>query len=162
MDQNKWKIPMKAFIILQFSYCSLAWMFHSRKAENRVNKIHERALWLVYDDSPYLSFDELLIKNKSVSIHQRNHQFLVTEIFKVKNRLSSRLTEDVFHFVNKPYDLRNNRILIRKRNRTVFCGTESLSYLAPRIWALISQLLKGETELSQFKTEIKIWTTSRL
>ena len=40
---------------------------------------------------------------------------------------------------------------------TVFCGTESLSYLAPRIWELIPQSFKDETELSQFKTKIKTW-----
>ena len=61
---------------------------------------------LVYDDSPYLSFDELLIKDKSVSIHQRNLQLLATEIFKVKNGVSTGLTDDIFHFVNKSYDLR--------------------------------------------------------
>ena len=60
---------MKAFIILQFSQCPLVSMFHNR---NRVNKIHERALRLVSDDSPYLSFDETLIKDKSVSINQIN------------------------------------------------------------------------------------------
>ena len=62
---------MKAFIILDFSFCPLVWMFHSKNTDNRVNKIHERALWLYYDDNPSLSFDELLIKNKSVTIHQK-------------------------------------------------------------------------------------------
>ena len=136
-------------------------MFHSRNTKNRVNKIHKRALRLVYDDSSYLSFDEPLIKDKSVSIHKRNLQLLATEIFKVKNGVSTELTEDIFHFVNKHYDLRNNRILFRKRNRTVFYGTESLSSLAPRIWELIPQSLKDKTELSQFKTKIKTWTTSQ-
>ena len=155
MDQNKRRMLMKAFIISQFSYCPLVWMFHSRNTKNRVNKIHERALRLVYDDSPYVSLDEVLIKDKSVNIHQRNLQFLGTEIFKVKNGVSTELTEDIFHFVNKPYDLRNNRILLRKRNRTDFYGTECLSSLAPRIWELVPQSLKNETELSQFKIKIK-------
>ena len=115
----------------------------------------------VYDDSPCLSLDEMLIKDKSVSIHQINLQLLATEIFKVKNGVSTGVTEDILHFVNKPDDLRNNRILIRKRNRTVFYGTESLSSLAPRIWELLPQSLKGKTELSQFKTKIKTWTTSQ-
>ena len=104
MDQNKPGMLMKAFIVLQFSYCPLVCIFHSRNTKNRVNKIHERALRLVYDDSPYLSFDELLIKDKSVSIHQRNLQLLATEIFKVKNGVSTELTEDIFHFINKLYD----------------------------------------------------------
>ena len=136
-------------------------MFHSQNTKNRVNKIHERALRLVYDDSLYLGFDELLIKDNPVSIHQRNLQLLATEICKVKNGVPTGLTEDIFHFVNKTYDLRNNRILFRKRNTTVYYGTESLSSLAPRVWELIPQSLKDETELSQFKTKIKTWATSQ-
>ena len=73
MDQNKQRMFIKAFIISKFSYCPLVWIFHSRNTENRVNKIHGRALRLVYDDSPYLSFDEMLIKDKSVSIHPSIH-----------------------------------------------------------------------------------------
>ena len=71
------------------------------------------------------------------------------------------LTKDIFHFVNKPYDLRNNRILFKKRNRAVFSVTESISSLAPRIWELITQSFKDKAELSQFKTKIKTWTTSQ-
>ena len=129
-------------------------MFHSKNTENRVNKIQESASRLVYDDSPYLSFDELLIEDKSVGIHQKNLQFLATEIFNVKNGVSTGLTEDIFNFVNKPYDLQNNRILLRKRNMTVFYRTKSIFSLATRISELIPQeSLKDETELSQFKTK---------
>ena len=120
MDINKQRMLMKAFIIAQFPYCILVWMFQGRNTENRVNKINGSALKLVYDDNPYLSFDELLIKDKSVSIHQRNLQFLSTEVFKMKNGVSARLTEGIFQFVDKPYDLRKNSILLRKRNRTSF------------------------------------------
>ena len=74
MNQNKQRMFMKAFIISKFSYCPFVWIFHSRNTENRVNKIHGRALRLVYDDSSYLSFDEMLIKDKSVSIHPSIHQ----------------------------------------------------------------------------------------
>ena len=39
--------------------------------ENRVSKIRERALRLVYDDSRNLPFEELLIKDNNVSLHQK-------------------------------------------------------------------------------------------
>ena len=39
--------------------------------ENRVSKIRERALRLVYDDSQNLPFEELLVNSNSVSIHQK-------------------------------------------------------------------------------------------
>ena len=120
MDQNNRRMLLRVFIISQFSYYPLVWMFHSQNTKNRDNKIHERALRLVYDNSLCLSLEEMLIKDKSVSIDQINLQLLATEIFKVKNGVSTGATEDILHFVNKPYDLRNNRILFRKGNRTVF------------------------------------------
>ena len=51
MDINKQRMLIKAFIISQFSYCPF--VFHSRNTENRANKMHERAMRLVYDDHPY-------------------------------------------------------------------------------------------------------------
>ena len=53
-------------------------MFHSRNTEHHINKIQRRALKLIYNDTPNLSFDELLVK--SVSIHQKSLQLLATEI----------------------------------------------------------------------------------
>ena len=48
------------------------WSFYlsSRCMENRVSKIHERALRLLYDDSRNLPFEELLVKGNSVSIQK--------------------------------------------------------------------------------------------
>ena len=68
MDLSKRKCLMKAFVTSQFNYCPLIWMFHSRELNNRINRIHERALRLVYQDNS-LSFTELLEKDNSVTIH---------------------------------------------------------------------------------------------
>ena len=47
MSQDKLRVLMKSFVESQFSYCPLIWMFHSRTLNNRINKLHERALRLV-------------------------------------------------------------------------------------------------------------------
>ena len=44
MDSDKLRILMRCFVISQFQYCPLAWMFHSKHLNNKINKIHERAL----------------------------------------------------------------------------------------------------------------------
>ena len=72
-------------------------MFHSRKMDHRMNSIHKRALKLVYQDSQNLTVQELLAKDKSISVHQKNLQFLATEIFKSKMRVSPELINDIFH-----------------------------------------------------------------
>ena len=87
MDFEKRRSLMKAFVISQFNYCPLIWMFHNRALNNRINKIHERTSRLVYQNKN-LSFSELLELDNAVTMHQRNLQVLVTEILKVKNSLS--------------------------------------------------------------------------
>ena len=81
LDFNQRKLLMNAFITSQFFYAPVVWMFHSRKQNHHINRIHERALRVVYKD--YNStFDELLEKDNSYTIHDRNFQKLVTEIKK--------------------------------------------------------------------------------
>ena len=48
MNVSKKQIIMKSFIELQFGYCPLIWMFHSRGLNNEINCIHERALRTTY------------------------------------------------------------------------------------------------------------------
>ena len=85
-------------------------MFHSKKINNRINSIHERALRVVYRDYN-AGFSELLSKDKSVTIHQRNLQLLATEIFKTKNELNPKLIGEIFTFKNVDYNLQNNTSL---------------------------------------------------
>ena len=152
---------MKAFIASQFSYCPLVWMFHSRTLNNRINKIHERALRLAYKNEPFLSLDDLLKRNKSVSIHQKNLQLLATEIQKTKNDLGPKIMKDTFHFIQEPYDLRNDPVLQSWRNRTVYFGTESISSLAPKIWELIPSDIRSANSLGTFIEKILFWTTDK-
>ena len=111
---------MNAFITSQFSYCPLVWMYHSRTLNNRINKIHEKALGLVYKNETFFSFDDLLKRDKSVSIHQKNLQILATEFYKTKNDLGLKIMNNNFHFIQKPYNLRNDPELQRRRYRTVY------------------------------------------
>ena len=136
-------------------------MFHSRKMEHSTNSIHKKALKLVYQDSHDLTFQELLGKDKSVSVHQKNLQLLATEIFKSKTGVSSELMNDIFHFVERPYNLRSDYTLERKRDHTVYYGSESLSSLAPKLWDLLPNSIKNSASLKEFKTKINTWAFDR-
>ena len=76
MNFSKKRIIMKLFIESQFGYCPLIWMFHSRGLNNKINRIHERALIITYNDKSS-SYGELPTKNRSVTIHHRNMRALV-------------------------------------------------------------------------------------
>ena len=51
------------FMTSNFSHYPLVWMFHSRRIDNRIDHIHERALKSIYQDYNS-SFKELLRKDK--------------------------------------------------------------------------------------------------
>ena len=55
----------------------------SRNLNNRINRINERALRLVYQNN--LGFSELLDLDNSVTVYQKNLQVFVTEMYKGKN-----------------------------------------------------------------------------
>ena len=54
------------FITSHFSYYPLVWMFHSRRLNNRIDHIHERALKIIYQGYNS-SFKELITKDSSLT-----------------------------------------------------------------------------------------------
>ena len=153
MDLNKRRNLMKAFITSQFSYCPLIWMFHSRNLNNKINRIHERALRLVYQNN--LSFSELLDLDNSVTVHQKTLQVLVTEIHKVKHGIALEIMKDIFEQQNPSYNLRSSCNQFRRKNiKTVHYGVR---YLGPKIWELVPNNIKYSNSLSKFKKLIKSW-----
>ena len=47
MTFDQRRLILNSFIPSHFSYCLIVWMFHSRKLNERINHIHERALRIV-------------------------------------------------------------------------------------------------------------------
>ena len=52
VNDKQLKLTMRVFILSQFSYCPLIWMFYDRQTNNRINRIHKKSLRLAlaYDD----------------------------------------------------------------------------------------------------------------
>ena len=101
MNIKKKKVLMKAFFMVQFSYCPLICMFHSRKLSNKINKLHESILRIVYSDNTS-SFEELLKTDNSVSVHRRNIQVPATELYKIVNGLSPKIMRENSHSMRIP------------------------------------------------------------
>ena len=156
MDKDKLRLIMRTFITSQFNYAPLTWMFHSRTLNNKINRLHERALRLVYEDEN-LTFQELLDLDESMSIHHRNIQKLAIEMFKIKNNLSPPLMQEIFKDNTNIYDFRNKRCWEPTNVRTVHYGTETISYRGPKTWDMVPQNIKDSLSLAEFKSKIKSW-----
>ena len=73
-----------------------------------VHNVQERARRLTYKDNEN-SFQTLLNENNETSVHQRNVQFLMTEIYKVKNNYAPPIMHHLFQFRENTFSLRNFR-----------------------------------------------------
>ena len=80
MDFAKRRLLVNAFFYSQFNYCQLVWMCDNRTNNNKINPLHERCLRLIYNDKKS-SVKDVLEKDGSVSIHDRNLRTLAVELF---------------------------------------------------------------------------------
>ena len=155
MTLEQRRLIMKSFIQSQFGYCPLIWMCHSRLLNNRINRLHERSLRIVYRDN-LSSFDDLLSRDKSVSVHHKNLQILATELFKVKSGMAPSFMNEIFKLKeNVTYN--SKQVFVTHNIRTVHRGTETLSHLGPAIWLIIPDDIKKSKSVIEFKYKIKSW-----
>ena len=118
-----------------------------------------RALRLVYEDYS-TSFEELLVKDKSVSIHHRNIQKVAIEMFNVKNDLCPTFISSLFCRTNT--QTRYNAAFHSPSVNSVYNG--ELSFIVqkhnfgPIVWDnMLPPKRKEITTLKKFKLEIKGW-----
>ena len=129
MDPLKRRLLVNAFFTYQFNYCPLTWMFQSRKLNNKINRLHERCLRLIYSDKGS-SYEELLDNDNSVPIQQKNLQKLANEMFKTYAGMAPQIMNEVFprnYTLN--YNLRRHPEFASRAIHTVHYGSESLSFL---------------------------------
>ena len=116
-------------------------MFHSKGLNDKINRIHERALTITYNDKSS-SYRELLTKDRSVT---RIIRALAIETYKVLQGISPPLLNEVFVPRQCNYELRGNKFLERIRVTSVIYGTESISSLALKISEILPNEIKIRT-----------------
>ena len=122
---NKRLILFKAFTESQFKYYPLVWMFHGRQINDKINKLHERTLRIVYNDT-ITSFEELLVKDKTFTIDLQNIQSLAIEMHKAVNNLPGENLSEFFVRNNHNYNLCSKSELKVPSINTVFKGQNSI------------------------------------
>ena len=111
-------------------------MFHGRIVNKKINHLHERALRIAYKD--YIgSFEDLLKRDKSVTIHHRNIQSLAIELFKVKQNLSNSVLCNIFQTRSISYNVRSQTDFIRSNACTSQYGLNSMRCFASKVWQMI-------------------------
>ena len=142
MRKNQKSSLIYAFFKSQFNNCPLVRMSWIRYLSTKINRLHERCLLIVYDYKKS-NFNELLVKDASVSIKHQILQKLVVEMFKVSRSLSPEIVHEFFQFREQiSYKLRQRSQFQIPFVHSVFSGTNSLKFLGQKIWAVVPNEIK--------------------
>ena len=68
LDYQKASLLYNSFILTNFNYCPLIWIFCGKTANEEVNRVHKGALRVLLNDYDS-TFEELLHRNEEVTIH---------------------------------------------------------------------------------------------
>ena len=118
MDQDKKKILFNSYFLSQFNYCTLIWMNHNKSTNNRTNSLHKRALRLIYCDHSS-NFQELLKRDNSVTIYQKNIQALAILKYKKWFSVSSAICKYRMEWLGNHFKLRSRNLEYgTRRNET--------------------------------------------
>ena len=136
-------------------------MFSSKQANNKIDKLHQRTLQIIHNDYDSTSdYHDLLLKDKLVTIHKRNLQFLMTEIFKTLHDANPSFMKGIFVREDTRYNLKCvDRLNVPVVNSNTY-GHESLTFRGSQFWNLLANEFKIVSSMFGFKDKIKGWNGS--
>ena len=158
LNEKQSRLLYNSFIMSQFNHCPLIRMFCGKVANNDLNRTHKRALRILLND--YTStFNELLHRVSECTIHQKNLQKLMLEVYNSLTQQNPSFLWDMFLFHEKDnkYNLRSKNLLMLPPTKTTTYGNDSLSFRGSILWNSLPNDKKTATSVCSFKSCIKIW-----
>ena len=158
LDVKSKTIISNSFILSNFNYCPLAWYFCGKTNNQKLDKLQERSLRILYCD--YSShFQDLLGNTSTESILTTRIKCIVSEVFKSLYKLNAPCLHDMFKINKTSYDVRVTK-LEQPLRRTTNYGLRTFSYIGSRLWNLLVQEYPEvpHMDLGQFKSLLKHWT----
>ena len=99
----------------------------------------------------------LLQKDCAVTVHTKNLQILMIEMYTTRNDLNPSFMQEIFCENTICYNLCTNNEFVQPRVRSVNNGTESVRFKGPQLWQTLPPTIRNSESLCQFKTKITIW-----
>ena len=156
MEFKAKEIMVQSFVFSNLNYCPLVWHFSFEKSMKKIEKIHERALRFLYNDSNS-SYEDLLSKAGKCTMKISRLRTLCTEIYKTVSKLNPPFMQDIFKLKETTRSARNPNKLIHHRTNQVTFGSKSLLSLGPQIWNALPKEIKLAENIQIFKRMIKQW-----
>ena len=86
------KLALNSYIYSNFSYCPIAWHLSSAKSKNKIEKIQQRALQLLHNNSEQTSIFEPGLSTMEV----KQLRTLAVEVYKTINNINPSYMKEIF------------------------------------------------------------------
>ena len=83
-------------------------MFSSKASNDKIEKLHKQAIQIIESDFT-ATYENLIATDESITIHKRNLQVLMTEIYKTLHDLNPPFMKEIFVRRDSPYILKVKR-----------------------------------------------------
>ena len=116
------KMLLDSFIFSNFNYCPLVWHLCSTALSQKIKKIQERTLRLLYNDS-YSSYNSLLLKAERRTMEVSRLRRLSIEVFKTSKFLNPDFMRTYFKKSSHSPGRKNS--LVFNRTKTITFGEKN-------------------------------------
>ena len=106
-----------------------------------INKIHERDLRIVLNDN-ISDFETMLQNMYDITIHHRNIQTLLIDLFKIKHNLAPPVMNSMLNRRTICYNFTNLQEFQSERKRTESYGLATISYHSPQLAKILPEEFK--------------------
>ena len=156
LNYQQANILANSFVISNFNYCNLVWMFCSKRENARINQIHKRVLRCVFN-SPHQSLEELLNESNSFDIHTKNLQSLLLFMYKIIKQDCPMLATEFFEVKNMRYNLRSNTSFRLPECRSTNFGINTVFFKGGIVWNNLPYEIKNINDFHSFAKKVKMW-----
>ena len=128
-------------ILSNFNYCPSIWLFCNKIANKKIDRAHEPALRILYNDYDS-SFQSPLRCSNSYTIHVKNLQKLMNETYKSLNNMNPSILLEFHEKKCVKYDLRKKNLCKLPKANTISHGVESISFKGSFLWNTLDDSIK--------------------
>ena len=149
LNLSQAKVLDNSFILSQFNYCCLVWMFCSKTLQSKINQVQKRALRIVHNE-PKLNRNKLVELDKSTTITIKN---IITEVYKTTRGENPIFMNKIFSQKKQYYKVRRTNLLNFPKVIGSKYGTNTFGFCVPHLWNQVPDCIKNELNAKCFKAK---------
>ena len=157
LDTKTKLIIFNSFILSNFNYCPLVWHHCSIENVRKMEKIQERGLRYVFNDTTS-SYSELLSRSNKNLLYIERLKKLALFVYKCVHEIGPSSVHDLFSEKNIAYNLRDSHKATQPIVKSTTFGEKSLKFTGAQLWNRLPKDLKESVDIKIFKSLLKMWT----